>query len=211
MALLIQAFPVRYPDSWTSGRSLPSNSRGSVEICFTDSFDHVRDDDPNDNEPGKPHRAIDIFGEEGLIVASATNGTVANFYFAGRRFRGVDNNDGGGNFVVIIDDYGYMHYYAHLQRHANNIAPGNRVFAGQEIGRLGHTGKAGPWHLRHLHYQVCEPRPDTSPDGTNGFSAREAGKTPVNPFSQLRDLAKRGFWRLDRFGRISIPPKLIRL
>jgi murein DD-endopeptidase MepM/ murein hydrolase activator NlpD len=170
-----------------------------MEICFRDSF--------RDGRGRSLHHAIDILGDVGLIIASSTDGTVANYYLAGRVFRGVDftSDHGGGNIVVIIDRSGYMHYYAHL-KDRGMVSPGQRVFAGQQIGWLGRTG-AGRFGPPHLHYQIATPRRESGPHSTNGYSAREAGKQPYNQFNELFQLAKRGPYYFDHRGRITIPPK----
>jgi murein DD-endopeptidase MepM/ murein hydrolase activator NlpD len=170
----------------------------SLEICFTNSFEF-----PSHDGRGL-HHAIDILGDVGLIVASATNGTVARYYFYGRRYNGVDTGHNAGNFVVIIDEDGFMHYYAHLGE-PRVVSPGQRVAAGQQIGWLGRTG-LGQFGPTHVHYQTIEPRPDSTRDGTNGFSTHEAGKVVCNQFHELERLAHKGVWHLDDRGRIVIPP-----
>lgn len=198
--LRLTAFPVRYPFPWQPTRFPPrrADDRGSTKICIA--------------PPYAGHNAVDILGDYGLIVASSTDGTVAHSFFdlEGRRHRGVvaeSEGDGGGNIVVIVDAAGHMHYYAHLTKFC--VIPGQRVFAGQEIGLLGRTGRrAGPHP--HLHYQVSAPLTDTSPDATNGFSTRDVGRRRMEAEqrSELMRLAALLRTTTDRFGRTVIEPRL---
>lgn len=195
--LRLTAFPVRYPNPWQPTRRPPrGDNRGSIEVCIARTY------------PG--HNAVDILGDLGLIVASATDGWLANCFIDihGHRHRGGvgSGSDGGGNFVVIIDDAGFMHYYAHLLKPA--FIAGSRVAAGQQIGLLGRSGNAG-LHP-HLHYQVSAPRPETSADGTNGFSTDDRGRRREEAAlrAELERLSRLQPVATDRFHRIVIPPKV---
>ena len=65
--------------------------------------------------------------------------------------------------VVVIDDgNGYRSVYAHFSK--VSVAPGDRVTAGQEIGREGATGHASGCHV---HYGLFSPRE------TDTFGVRE--------------------------------------
>src|SRR5213593_3739666 len=57
----------------------------------------------------------------------------------------VDNVD--GNFVVLDHGQGLFTFYAHLQRKSVQVVQGDRVAAGQELGRLGNTGNTSAPHL----------------------------------------------------------------
>ncbi len=197
--LRLTAFPVRYPNPWQPTRRLPQgDDRGSTQICIARTY------------PG--HNAVDILGDLGLIIASTTDGWLANCFID---FRGVRHASGvvpaseggrGGNVVVIIDDAGYMHYYAHLLK--SGWVPNRRVVAGQQIGLLGRSGEAGPHP--HLHYQVSAPKADPSANGTNGFSTDDRGRIREEAAlrAELERLARLQPIASDRFGRIVIPPKV---
>jgi len=84
------------------------------------------------------HSAVDMAGRTGDPVRAAMRGTVLH--------RGA--NPTYGNFIVL--QHGdYQTLYAHLS--AFSVAVGDTVRQGQEIGRVGATGRAtGP----HLHFAV---------------------------------------------------------
>ena len=84
------------------------------------------------------HRAVDIAGRIGDPVRAAMMGTVMH--------RGA--NPTYGNFIVLQHGY-YQTLYAHLS--AFSVAVGDTVRQGQEIGRVGISGRTtGP----HLHFAV---------------------------------------------------------
>jgi len=84
----------------------------------------------------------DIFAPEGTPVFSICNGTVEK----------VGSGGAGGNSVTIKGDDGLTYYYAHLQE-APMVRTGERVRAGQQIGKVGDTGNAkGTGH--HLHIGI---------------------------------------------------------
>jgi len=85
------------------------------------------------------HEGLDISADEGERIHASLTGRVV---FA-------DWNDGFGRLITIAHHRGVVTMYAHLSR--IEVAPGQHVEAGQEIGLVGHTGDAtGP----HLHFEV---------------------------------------------------------
>ena len=85
------------------------------------------------------HEGVDISANEGDRIGASLAGRVI---FA-------DWNDGFGQLVTIAHHHGVVTMYAHLSR--IEVEVGERVSAGEEIGRVGHTGGAtGP----HLHFEV---------------------------------------------------------
>lgn len=85
------------------------------------------------------HRGADLRGATGTPVRAIADGKVAlaeSMYFS-------------GNVIYIDHGQGVISLYAHLS--AIGVKPGDRVSAGQEIGRVGATGRVtGP----HLHLGV---------------------------------------------------------
>ena len=105
---------------------------------------------------GRLHAGIDLASGVGSPIRAVTNATVLSAGWEG----------GYGRCVRLVHNDGTVTVYAHLS--SINVSKGERVSAGERIGREGNTGQStGP----HLHFEVR----------ING--------TPVNPTSWLR---KRG-------------------
>ena len=87
------------------------------------------------------HRGIDWAAPRGTLVRAAGDGVVVT---AGRR--------GSYGHYLRIDHGGTIETaYAHLERYASDLRPGRVVRQGDQIGRVGATGRAtGP----HLHYEI---------------------------------------------------------
>lgn len=86
------------------------------------------------------HRAIDIGGPLGTPVYASDSGYVV--------FAGWDNS-GYGNLVIINHGNGYTTYYAHLTDFS--VSVGDSVAKGQQIGRMGSTGRSTG---SHLHFEI---------------------------------------------------------
>ena len=85
------------------------------------------------------HSGIDIEGDTGDNVQATANG---NVFYAGWY-------QGYGNCVRVKHEHGYETLYGHLSR--ITVKNGQKISAGEEIGKLGSTGRStGP----HLHYEV---------------------------------------------------------
>jgi murein DD-endopeptidase MepM/ murein hydrolase activator NlpD len=111
---------------------------------------------------GHTHEGQDIAAAEGVPVVSPLNGTVAFVDF---------QKGGAGWYVVINADDGRSMFFAHLQTGSVSVAPGARVGAGTQIGRVGSTGSSsGP----HLHFEIWQ----------GGW--RDRGGRPVDPLPQLK-------------------------
>lgn len=95
---------------------------------------------------GGYHNGIDINNQDGTAngsnVIAAFDGVVT--------FAGWDTS-GFGNLVVIKHDEEYKTYYGHMQNGSIKVKVGDRVVAGQLLGKIGSTGNStGP----HLHFSV---------------------------------------------------------
>jgi len=105
---------------------------------------------------GRLHAGVDLAAGTGSPIMAVTNATVVSAGWEG----------GYGRSIRLIASDGTAFVYGHLS--AITVSQGERVSAGERIGREGNTGQStGP----HLHFEVR----------ING--------TPVNPISWLR---KRG-------------------
>lgn len=100
--------------------------------------------------------ATDIIAACGLPVVSPVDGVVLEL-------SRVDNwdpnvNDGatrGGKFVSIKGVDGVRYYGSHLSKVAKGLKPGVLIAAGQRIGNVGRTGRAGACHLHLGISPVC--------------------------------------------------------
>jgi murein DD-endopeptidase MepM/ murein hydrolase activator NlpD len=86
------------------------------------------------------HAGIDLSGDIGLPIYAAGDGVVIRATF---------NGGGYGNLVEIDHGFGYTTRYAHLS--VIGVVEGQKVKRGDNVGKLGNSGKSvGP----HLHYEV---------------------------------------------------------
>lgn len=95
------------------------------------------------------HYGVDLGASEGTPVYSPFDGVVAAAYPDGEV-------PGYGNVVTIAyGDYGLL--YSHLSVMA--VRTGERVVAGQLVGRIGSTNSEGGFHTSgpHLHIEVFAP------------------------------------------------------
>jgi murein DD-endopeptidase MepM/ murein hydrolase activator NlpD len=129
---------------------------------LTDTFNAARGQ-------GRSHDAIDIMAAEGTPVVAAADGVIARFF---------DSVPGGTTIYQFTTDRKYMLYYAHLQKRAEGIKPGDPVVRGQLLGYVGDTGNAGRGNF-HLHFSVAVVRDP----------ARYWEGDYLNPFPLLRRTA----------------------
>jgi murein DD-endopeptidase MepM/ murein hydrolase activator NlpD len=103
------------------------------------------------------HRGLDFRGGYGAPILAAADGRVSY----------VGYKSGYGRVVEITHGNGMMTRYAHMSRQLARV--GQEVTAGEQIGKIGSTGRStGP----HLHFEVhingrqVNPRPflETAPD-----------------------------------------------
>lgn len=117
--------------------------------------------DPRD-AGARRHEGVDIFSPRGTPAVAAGSG----------RIRRVGTNRLGGNTVWMRTDNGLSLYYAHLD--SQSVRTGQRVEAGEEVGRVGNSGNARTTPP-HLHFGVyrggaVDPSPflarSTEPEGS---------------------------------------------
>ncbi|TIX49178.1 M23 family metallopeptidase [Alteraurantiacibacter aquimixticola] len=103
------------------------------------------------------HRGLDFRGPHGAPILAAADGRVS---FVG-------NKSGYGRVVEITHGNGMMTRYAHMS--AWDAQVGQHVDAGDQIGRIGSTGRSTGPHLHfevHINGRAVNPRPflETAPD-----------------------------------------------
>ncbi len=85
------------------------------------------------------HKGLDIKGPSGAPVKAMAKGNVA---FAGPR-------GGFGNCIILKHGNGFETLYGHLSK--ITVSLGQKIDIGQQIGKIGSTGRStGP----HLHYEI---------------------------------------------------------
>jgi murein DD-endopeptidase MepM/ murein hydrolase activator NlpD len=86
------------------------------------------------------HSGLDIAAPEGSPVLAADQGEVLKAYW---------NDDGYGGLIIVGHPSGYETWYGHLD--SFDVAKGQQVKRGEQIGEMGSTGySTGP----HLHFEV---------------------------------------------------------
>jgi murein DD-endopeptidase MepM/ murein hydrolase activator NlpD len=95
------------------------------------------------------HRGVDMVVGFGSLVAASDGGTVIYAGFSGSY----------GNHVKIRHSDGFVTLYAHLS--SISVSYGDKIFQGQEIGKVGSTGRStGP----HLHFEIIKNGVQVNPD-----------------------------------------------
>ena len=100
--------------------------------------------------------ATDIFADCGKPAVATTSGVVLEVSLKDTYVKGEpDGPSNGGLSVSILGDDGVRYYGSHLSVVQSGIRAGVRVTAGQQVGKVGHTGNANG--VCHLHYGVSPP------------------------------------------------------
>jgi murein DD-endopeptidase MepM/ murein hydrolase activator NlpD len=117
--------------------AIPSDKPVKVNVDFTSGFG-VRSDPFHAG--AAMHPGIDLAGSYGTPIYATADGTV---------LRAGWNSGGYGNLVEIDHGRGITTRYGHMS--AILVAAGQHVTRGQQIGRMGSTGRSTG---NHLHYEV---------------------------------------------------------
>lgn len=142
--------------------AIPPVNIASDKIRFSSSFGYRKDPFKGDY---RLHSGVDISGPMGEKVYATGNGKVIKVAY---------DFFGYGNYVMIDHGFGYKTRYAHLKEATVSI--GRVVKRGDEIGRMGNTGRS---RGTHVHYEVI-------------YKNR-----PVNPLNYYnRDVDEEGFLAL---------------
>lgn len=89
---------------------------------------------------GLVNDGINIAANAGTLVRAAENGVVA---YAGNEVRGM------GNLIIMQHSDGWMTVYAHLS--SMTVKRGDKINVGQQIGKIGQTGKVD---RPQLHFEI---------------------------------------------------------
>jgi murein DD-endopeptidase MepM/ murein hydrolase activator NlpD len=110
----------------------------------------------------RPHLGVDYAAAEGTPLWSVAEGTVA--------FKGWGG--GFGNLIKIEHAKGYVSFYSHLSRYADNLKVGDRVRQKQVIGYVGSSGLAtGPHVCFRIQKDGEYVNPATLRAGVIGFGS----------------------------------------
>ena len=158
--------------------------------------ERLRDSYTAERSGGRMHRALDIAAPLGTPVVAAAAGTV-------RQMK--ESTLGGITAVVVTHDGRTVHYYAHLDRYADDLYEGQSVRAGQRLGYVGTTGNAQGPHLHFAAWRIADearfwegevfnpfplfhPDPPTVADAerSSGPSARQTAppRPPARPLAR---------------------------
>lgn len=106
---------------------------------------------------GPMGQALDFDMPTGTPIAAARAGRVVKTRATSRRGGASRRYQNDDNYVIIEHDDGSLATYAHLQTNQVAVRPGQRVRAGDVLGRSGNTG----WSTQpHLHFEVFTPLAD---------------------------------------------------
>jgi murein DD-endopeptidase MepM/ murein hydrolase activator NlpD len=100
---------------------------------------------------GLEQYAVDFRMPEGTPVHAARGGVVARVEESHDIGCWEDGCGKYANFIVILHEDGTTGEYYHLQQNGALVEPGQRIEAGDEIGRSGNTGHTT---VAHLHFAV---------------------------------------------------------
>ena len=92
----------------------------------------------------RKHTGTDIRAAEDTPILSCTDGTVTH----------ISTNAIAGNYVAVLDAYGYEYHYYHMVRLTDFLQVGDTVKKGDVIGHVGNTGNSD---ANHLHLAVTTP------------------------------------------------------
>ncbi len=87
----------------------------------------------------KLHSGTDLALSANTPIPSNINGTVTVSAY----------NNSYGNYVVVRDNKGLLHYYAHMNE--RNVNVGDTISVGDTLGLVGSTGNSTG---NHLHYEI---------------------------------------------------------
>ncbi|MGW5669890.1 M23 family metallopeptidase [Micromonospora sp. NPDC003776] len=124
----------------------PSPTRADLRHVFPVKASNVAYHPTHSAYPG-----TDIFADCGEPVVAVTDGRILEVSRVDRFSKsGPLGPYNGGLSVSLLGDDGVRYYGSHLSALATGIDAGVRVKAGQQLGKVGHTGNAN--NVCHLHF-----------------------------------------------------------
>ncbi len=106
----------------------------------------------------RSHEGLDIMADQGLEVIAVVDGELT------KKYVDTGSSSGAGNGWTLTDEAGGVTYkFFHLDSHAEGLAEGDMVTAGQVLGYVGETGTSGANSSLdnfHLHFEF---RPNNAP------------------------------------------------
>lgn len=137
---------------WARRQGVTDNfQRYAVDLVVVDSQGHAYRGSGRRNEDffgwGAPVRAPG----DGVIVATNDGQSDNDEVGDENRWKGKTIESAGGNFVLIRHDAGEFSLIEHMQQKSVTVRVGERVHAGQLIGRVGNSGSS---LMPHVHYQL---------------------------------------------------------
>ncbi|SFS03887.1 peptidoglycan DD-metalloendopeptidase family protein [Sphingomonas jatrophae] len=122
----------------------------------------------------KMHKGTDFAAPTGTPIYASGDATVQWAAMKGAN----------GNLTILRHDNGWQTYYLHQSAFMPGIVAGARVHQGQEIGKVGTTGRStGP----HLHYEVHIDGAPVDPLSIQTESGRTLTGAPRTAFIKERD------------------------
>jgi len=149
----------------TTLAAMPSGKPTAAPM-LTSSFGYRRDPF---NGHAAFHAGLDFPGRYGQPILAAAAGRIA---YVGQR-------QGYGNVVEVDHGHGIMTRYAHLSGFTGRV--GQQVERGQQVGRMGSTGRSTGTHLHfevRLHDQPINPRRFLEAD-PHVLEVQQAGKVRI--------------------------------
>ncbi|MDM5232591.1 peptidoglycan DD-metalloendopeptidase family protein [Lysinibacillus pakistanensis] len=135
------------------------------------------------------HLGVDIDGTKGQRLDAPVSGTVIKSGYAGNN----KEDSTYGNIVMIKDDSGIKHLFAHMEKTLVKI--GDNVTAGTQIGTIGNSGffTKGGGDGSHLHYEVRKNDKAINPmdylNNAKSSTVRSTNYTAIDTSQQAIDQA----------------------
>jgi murein DD-endopeptidase MepM/ murein hydrolase activator NlpD len=139
------------PDGPSAPPAKPQPTKPKVKYVFPVKASNVAFHPTHSKYP-----ATDIFADCGEPAVATTSGVVLEVSLKDVYVEGSpDGPNNGGLSVSLLGDDGVRYYGSHLSKVLDGIRAGARVSAGQQLGKVGHTGNASG--VCHLHYGISPP------------------------------------------------------